>query len=146
MFKVLLILMIFISCKNSREYREIPELTNSIDSIFENKKDTISIVGRKMSHFKKWVQYKKIPVDNKFDTIPYRDCYITIDGNVFSYFREGDLIEKRILIRDGNFEYEVYTFKEKPDDFLQYLDIEGKRLVLKRDNYDGVQEYFVLTE
>jgi len=87
----------------------------------------------------KWTEYKKTPVINQLDTVPYKNCYIIISGNDFSYFREGKLVEKRTMVRNEKFKYEVYNFKEKPDD---YLCLDSLEIVLKRDNYDGLHEYF----
>ncbi|NNT71582.1 hypothetical protein HKT18_05055 [Flavobacterium sp. IMCC34852] len=141
--RLILVSLFLISCnyKHNNDDKILAE-----DSMQVIKNDAIVLSDRMPSLTKKWIQYKKVPTINQLDTLPYRDCYITISGEVFSYFKEGKLVEKRTLIRDRNFKYEVYNFRENPDDYLQYLDIKGKKVVLKRDNYEGEQEYFILTD
>lgn len=94
---------------------------------------------------RKWVEYKKIPPYNIKDTIPYHNCYIIIDNNRYSYYKEGKLEESRTIVRDTLYHYKTFRFKEKEDDILQFLNDAQDTVVLLRDNYDGIFEYFKLT-
>ena len=144
MYKLLFILLLFPSCKQEGKHtQKSPVVTYEVQ---KKNEDALTDDQKKNKRVKKWIEYKKIPVMNQLDTIPYKDCYITIEDQELSYFRDGKLLEKRTMVRDKSFEYEVYSFKENPDDVLQYLDVKGERLVLKRDNYDGEQEYFLLKQ
>ncbi|MCB9310029.1 MAG: hypothetical protein H6567_08230 [Lewinellaceae bacterium] len=91
----------------------------------------------------KWVQYKRVPVIDSNDTIPVKNCYLLIESNVVSLYVEDKLIEKHNLIRDNQYTFPSYYFEDKPDDVLQYLDKGQNKIVIKRDNFDGVQEYYI---
>ena len=91
---------------------------------------------------RKWVEYKKIYPFSIQDTIPYHNCYIIIENDKFFYYKEGKMEEYRTMIRDTLYHYETYRFKEKEDDILQFYNNDQDTVVLFRDNYDGISEYF----
>ncbi len=95
---------------------------------------------------KKWVEYKKIPVMNNQDSLPYPNCYIIIKQDSFFYYRYKKLYEKQLLIRNKNYIDTVYTFKQKPGDLLLFNGVNNKYCLLKRDYFEGDYEYFKLSE
>lgn len=93
----------------------------------------------------KWVQYKRVPVMDTKDTISIENCYLLIESNIVSRYVGDKLIEKHNLIRDNQYSFPSYYFEDKPDDILQYLDKEQNKIVIKRDNFDGIQDYYIKT-
>ena len=77
------------------------------------------------------------------DTLPYNNCFIIIENDNYNYFREGELLENRTMVRDGG-DY-VFSFKEKNDDYI-YFSANYDTISLFRDRYDGLREYFILDE
>ncbi len=93
-----------------------------------------------------WVQYKRVPVIDSNDTIPVKNCYLIIESNIVSRYIDETLTETHTLIRDNRYSFPSYYFKDNPDNILQYLDKEQVKLVIKRDNFDGLQEYYIKKE
>ena len=88
----------------------------------------------------KYFQYKRLPLMDSRDTIPNKNCYLTIDSNIVTIYDSGKMLERHKLIRDDKYSFPSFYFKDKPDDILQYLDKD--KIVIKRDNFDGLQEFF----
>lgn len=95
---------------------------------------------------RKWVEYKKVPVMNNRDTLPYPNCYIIIKQDSFFYYRYKKLYEKQLLVRDKKYIDTVYTFKQKPGDLLLFDGVNNKYCLLKRDYFEGDYEYFKMSE
>lgn len=125
-------ILLLVSCKQTTS--NDLHIINEQDEVSENSKNEMQ---------NKWVQYKKVSSTDTNDIIPTKDSYLLIDSNTVSVYTNNKLSEKHHLIRDKKNIYPSYYFEDKPDDFLIYLDEQGKRIVIKRDNFDGVQEYYI---
>lgn len=91
----------------------------------------------------KWIEYKKVSPVYFEDTLPYNNCFIIIERDNYKYFREGELLENRTMVKDGG--NHVFSFKEKIDDYI-FFSTNYDTISLFRDRYDGLQEYFILDE
>ncbi len=93
--------------------------------------------------YKKWIEYKKELPTNFEDTLPYNNCYIIIEKDILKYFRKGEMLENRTMVRDGG--DHVFSFKEKIDDYI-FFSTNYDTISLFRDRYDGLREYFIVDE
>lgn len=141
LLKILIVFLFVSSCKQSK-----PDVTqnNNLNgfSITKSSKEVVKTDAVKEQKFR-WIQYKKVPIMDTNDTIPVKNCYLTIKSNVVSIYVDEALTEKHNLVRDNQYSFPSYYFEDKPDDILQYLDKEQSKLVIKRDNFDGIQEYYI---
>ena len=88
----------------------------------------------------KWIEYRK-ETNSVWDIAPYDNCYIIIEDSIFSYYREGILLQKRTMVKDGYFYF--FIFKEKPEDHITF-DEYNNIAILSRDGDEGTREYFEL--
>ena len=92
-----------------------------------------------------WKQYKKVPVKNINDTIPYSECYITIQGNKLIYKREGkEIYTDSIYVDkiDKKYKAKTFRFKVHISDVLLLTGENEEELLLKRFANEGDYEYF----
>ncbi len=94
----------------------------------------------------RWIAYKKGSTIDRQDTLPYTGCYIAITDSVCTYYRHDTVAEKYTLVPLKGYGYKVYGFKEVAGDRLICLDTLQTKWVLKRNNTDGDQEYFLLEQ
>lgn len=101
-----------------------------------NKKEIIPILN---SETDKWVQYKKVPILDLNDTLPFKDTYLILDGNLIYYYKYNKLeyLDTLLLSKNKTF----FLFKNNTGDRL-FIDSVKNKILLKRDDFDGDYEYF----
>lgn len=132
------------SCKQTNYDLKQNTNTSSVPITNHSKKEIITDTIKEKKY--RWVQYKRVPAMDLNDTIPVKNCYLIIEFNIVSRYIDETLIETQTLIRDDRYSFPSYYFKDNPDDILQYLDKEQSKLVIKRDNFDGIQDYYIKKE
>ena len=136
MGRLILIMLFFVSCNGQVEHNHNIEGKVKEEGI--SKRQPVQGISK----INKWVQFKKVPVIDQNDTLPYVDCYIEIEGNLYRYFREGKLIEEDTVTINRDYEFKVFSFVKNQEDLIQFLDKKDSIIVLKRNYFDGIQEYF----
>lgn len=133
--------MLILSCQQN-----VPISEKTSDYIIQSVKiDSKELEAKNLQMNKEeiWIQYKKYSTLDPNDSIPRKNCHLILDSNVVRIYVNGILKEEHKLIRDNRYSFLSYYFEDKPDDILQYLDEDQSRLVIKRNFYDGVQEFYI---
>ena len=139
----ILFLLLFVSCwQITSTVKQEGYLINAPITNHSKKVEVIASNPVKEQKYR-WVQYKRVPVMDANDTIPIKNCYLLIKSNIVSIYVSDTIAERHNLIRDNQYSFPSYYFEDNPDDVLQYLDKEQSKLVIKRDNFDGLQEYYI---
>lgn len=139
------VLLVFTACntpiqdeKAERREAADPKATGASAPVLDTANPDTSV----HVHERVWIQYKRAPVFDSEDTLPYPHCTIALQGSRFRYSRDKRLVYEDEAYVDTSFQYRVYGFRDHPGDKLMFLDDEGARVVLKRYDYDGDHEYF----
>lgn len=125
-----IILMLLISCNYKTEH------SKNSDTNFIDQKG-----GGVVSQKNIWKQYKreKYQLD---DTLPFPNCYITIDSITYRYYIADTLSIIDTLIKDNQYLYPVFIFKNNIHDKLFFLRYDSSEIVLKHFGNEGEYEYF----
>lgn len=117
----LVLLIMFISCRSNSEN---PELTN---------------------HDAVWLGYKKILPYDPLDTIPYKNCCIKFDADSLYYYVDNKLTETYKMIKEDSHSYKIVcVYDGTVYENKLFIATNNKEAILKRANFDGVEEYFQL--
>lgn len=88
------------------------------------------------------VEYKRRPVIDQFDTLPYPNTYILLKKDSVAYYRKGKLFYRDILIKTDK--QDIFKFNERRDDLLFLFKKENKIIEIHwlKDSFEGDYEYF----
>ena len=127
-----ILIIIFLGCQNRQD--SIEAKNNKIE-----KADTTPIAANAFSG--QWQQYKK-EGSKPNDTIPNLNCFVRITADTLYYIINKKVQYIDLLVKDTNYKYPVYGFKNHYQDKLHVLTNDYKELQLRKYANEGDYEYF----